>query len=148
LVTLPAVVAKAQAEARERGWTQPVGGVFLSPEFGVWGVGFFEAGNSHGDGGLGNPWLYFDSRTGERVGAQIPGTGSAGDIFMQSMFPLHSGRIIGLPGRILLSVMGVVIAMLSVTGVLIWARKRRARVKAEAKLAQAQAAGKRRLANA
>ncbi|RZK99499.1 MAG: PepSY domain-containing protein [Rubrivivax sp.] len=145
LVSLPAVVAKAQGEARERGWTAPVGGVFLSPEFGVWGVGFFEAANSHGDGGLGNPWLYFDSRTGASVGATIPGTGSAGDIFLQSMFPLHSGRIIGLPGRILLSVMGVAIAMLSVTGVLIWARKRQARMRAEVKLLEA---GRRGLANA
>lgn len=149
LISLSEVVAKAQAEGRERGWTAPVGGVFLSTSFGVWGAGFFEAGNSHGDGGLGNPWIYYDSRTGERVGDQVPGTGSAGDIFMQSMFPLHSGRIIGLPGRIILSVMGVVIAMLSVTGVLIWARKRKARVKAEAKLKQqAEAAGKRQLANA
>ncbi|MGH6647518.1 PepSY-associated TM helix domain-containing protein [Aquabacterium sp.] len=141
LVSLPAVVAKAQAEARDRGWTAPAGGVFLSPEFGVWGVGFFEVGNSHGDGGLGNPWLYFDSRTGEPAGATVPGTGSAGDIFMQSMFPLHSGRIIGLPGRILLSFMGLMIAMLSVTGVLIWARKRKARVKAGAWLSRAGLSG-------
>ena len=32
--------------------------------------------------------------------------GSAGDIFLQSMFPLHSGRIIGIPGRMLMSLMG------------------------------------------
>jgi len=34
-----------------------------------------------------------------------------------------------------MSVMGVVIAMLSVTGVLIWARKRRARVQQQVQLA-------------
>jgi len=42
---------------------------------------------------------------------------------------MHSGRILGLPGRILISAMGLVVAALSVTGVVIWWRKRRARVK-------------------
>jgi uncharacterized iron-regulated membrane protein len=122
------VIDQARAEASRRGWTQPAGGLFVSPDFGIVGVGFFEVHNGHGDGGLGNPWLYFDSRTGAPAGHDVPGTGSAGDIFLQSMFPLHSGRIIGVTGRVMMSVMGVVIAMLSVTGVLIWARKRRARV--------------------
>lgn len=121
------VIALARGEAQRRGIAAPAGGLFLSTDFGVWGVGFYEAANSHGDGGLGNPWLYFDSATGAPAGADIPGTGSAGDIVMQSMFPLHSGRILGVPGRVLMSAMGVLVAMLSVTGVMIWARKRKAR---------------------
>ncbi|HSI48490.1 MAG TPA: PepSY-associated TM helix domain-containing protein [Ideonella sp.] len=121
------VIALAQAEGQRRGFSEPAGAVFLSPEFGLWGVGFFRPGHDHGDGGLGNAWLYFDARTGELAGDSVPGTGSAGDIFMQSMFPLHSGRIIGMTGRVLISLMGVMIAIFSVTGVLIWARKRRAR---------------------
>jgi len=121
------IVQAALAQAAKRGITAPAGGLFLSPGFGLWGVGFYEPGFSHGDGGLGNPWLYFDSRTGEPAGADIPGTGSAGDLFMQSMFPLHSGRILGVTGRALMSAMGVLIAMLSVTGVLIWWRKHIAR---------------------
>jgi uncharacterized iron-regulated membrane protein len=130
---VPEVVGKARAEAARRGWTVPPGGVFLSTAFGVYGVGFFESGNAHGDGGLGNPWLYFDARSGEPAGEVIPGRGSAGDIFLQAMFPLHSGRIIGVPGRILMTCCGLAVAMLSVTGIVIWARKRRARVaKAEA----------------
>lgn len=48
------VMQLAQAEAKQRGWTLPVGGIFYSPAFGVYGVGFFDAGNDHGDGGLGN----------------------------------------------------------------------------------------------
>lgn len=47
---------------------------------------------------------------------------------MQARFPLHSGRILGLPGHILISAMGLVVAVLSVTGVVIWWRKRRARL--------------------
>lgn len=130
---LPRVIALAQAEAVRRGWTAPPGGILLSTDVGIWGVGFFHAGNRRGDGGLGNPWLYFDARTGELAGADVPGTGSAGDIFMQSMFPLHSGRIIGVTGRVLMTVTGLAIAVLSVTGVLVWARKRRARRRVHAR---------------
>jgi uncharacterized iron-regulated membrane protein len=133
------VIELARAEALRLGITAPVGGLFVSPRFGVWGVGFYEVANSHGDSGLGNPWLYFDSRTGAPAGADLPGTGSVGDIFLQSMFPLHSGRIIGLPGRVLMSFMGVLIATLSVTGVLIWARKRRSRAYATGRQPQPQA---------
>ena len=132
LIPAARAIELAQAEAQRRGWTAPPGGLFLSTEVGVWGVGFYAVENSHGDGGLGNPWLYVDSRSGAAAGAEVPGTGSAGDIFLQSMFPLHSGRIIGITGRVLMSVTGVLVAMLSVTGVLIWARKRRARVRSTA----------------
>ncbi len=50
----------------------------------------------------------------------------AGSVSAKPMKSLpHSGRILGLPGRILISLMGLVVAILSVTGVVIWARKRR-----------------------
>jgi uncharacterized iron-regulated membrane protein len=137
LVSNERVIEQARAEAARRGWAEPAGGLFISPDFGIVGVGFYEAVNSHGDGGLGNPWLYFDSRSGAPAGDNVPGTGSAGDIFLQSMFPLHSGRIIGIPGRVLMSIMGVAIAVLCVTGVLIWARKRRARVQQQVQAAPA-----------
>ncbi|WP_211474074.1 PepSY-associated TM helix domain-containing protein [Collimonas humicola] len=122
------VMALAAQEAQRRGWTLPAGGVFYSSAFGLYGVGFFEAGNDHGDLGLGNAWLYFDAADGHAAGAKIPGTGSAGDLFMQAQFPLHSGRILGLGGRIMISLLGLAVAILSVTGVIIWARKRRARM--------------------
>ena len=61
--------------------------------------------------------------TGKRLAAQIPGKGTAGDIFMQVQFPLHSGRILGLGGRILISAVGVAVAVLSITGLLIWVKK-------------------------
>jgi len=120
-------VSLAEQEARRRGWTLPAGGVFYSADFGIYGVGFFEPGNDHGDGGLGNPWLYFDGLDGSVAGEVVPGEGSAGDLFMQLQFPLHSGRIAGVWGRALMSVLGLAVATLSVTGVVIWLRKRRAR---------------------
>jgi uncharacterized iron-regulated membrane protein len=120
-------VALARQEARRRGWPQAAGGLFHMAPAGVYGVGFFAPGDDHGDGSLGNAWLYLDDRSGQLLGVQVPGEGSAGDVFMQSMFPLHSGRILGLPGRVLVSALGVGVAGLGLTGLIIWARKRRAR---------------------
>ena len=137
----PAMPALSRARAVELGAAEglrlaldrPLGGLFYSPDFDVFGVGFYAPGNDHGDGGLGNPWLYFDGQTGAPAGAELPGRGSAGDIFMQLQFPLHSGRILGVAGRVLITALGLVVAMLSVTGVVIWAKKRRVRVLAEGK---------------
>jgi uncharacterized iron-regulated membrane protein len=126
-IELREAVTLARRLAHARGITAPPGGAFLSTAFGVWGVGFYAPGNSHGDGSLGNPWIYVDARTGEAAGADVPGSGRAGDLVMLSLFPLHAGRLLGVPGRILMSLMGAMVAMFSVTGVLIWIRKRRAR---------------------
>lgn len=117
-------VRLAQVEAQQRGWTAPPGALFYSVEFGLYGVGFHEAGDEHG-AGLGHPWLYLDGQDGRLLGDAVPGQGSAGDIFLQAQFPLHSGRIAGLPGRILVSLLGLAVAGFSATGVLIWSRKRR-----------------------
>ncbi|MBX9912657.1 MAG: PepSY domain-containing protein [Pseudomonadaceae bacterium] len=117
----------ASREALRLGISEPPGGIFYSAEFGLYGVGFFVASAEHGDGGLGNPWLYVDAQSGALLPASLPGQGSAGDVFMQAQFPLHSGRIIGVPGRILVSLLGGLIAMLSLTGIVIWLRKRASR---------------------
>jgi uncharacterized iron-regulated membrane protein len=126
--SMQSIIDNASRIAAERNLEAPAGALFYSPAYQAIGVGFFEPGHDHGDGGLGNPWLYFDSQDGRLLFEEIPGTGTAGDIFMQAQFPLHSGRIIGLPGRIAMSLMGMMVAMLSVTGIVIWARKLRARV--------------------
>lgn len=134
------VVDQGAAEASRLGLEHGPGGVFYSPEFDVYGVGFYAPGNDHGDGGLGNPWLYFDGQTGAPAGAELPGRGSAGDLFMQLQFPLHSGRILGVPGRVLITALGLMMAMLSVTGVVIWAKKRRVRVLGDSKEPRAERA--------
>ena len=120
-------LALAMAEAQRRGITAPAGGLFYSAEFGLYGVGFFAPGADHGDGGLGNPWLYINAEDGTLLPASIPGEGSAGDLFMQAQFPLHSGRILGVTGRVLVSLLGVLIGVLSLTGIVIWLRKRASR---------------------
>ena len=117
----------ARAEAARRGWPTPAGAIFYAPDYRLYGIGFFAPGHDHGDAGLGNTWLYVDALTGQLAGATVPGSGSAGDLFLQAQFPLHSGRILGLAGRIMISGMGALVAMLSLTGLIIWLKKRRAR---------------------
>lgn len=125
-------IAKAKAEASARGWTEPVGSIFYAQRFGIYGARFYEPGNDHGSGGMGVKSIYIDGADGRTLGERVPWKGTAADVFVQLQFPLHSGRIAGIPGRILISVMGVIVAMLSVTGVVIWIRKRRARRTREA----------------
>lgn len=133
------ILQRAEQAAQQYGIQAPAGGIFYSPDFNVYGVGFFAAGQDHGDGGLGNPWLYFDAHSGAPAGADLPGQGSAGDLFMQLQFPLHSGRILGLAGRILVSLLGLAVATLSLTGLIIWARKRRARQRSRLRVATSPA---------
>jgi uncharacterized iron-regulated membrane protein len=127
-LTREQILPLAREQADKMGITDPAGGIFYASHYDVYGVGFYTPENDHGDVGLGNPWLYFDGKSGEYLGGKLPGQGTAGDIFIQAQFPLHSGRIIGLPGRVMVSIMGLMIAIFSVTGIIIWAKKRRARV--------------------
>ncbi|OYX70863.1 MAG: hypothetical protein B7Y95_14365 [Rhizobiales bacterium 32-66-11] len=116
------VLERAQAEAHARGWDLPPTYIFYSPAFGLFGVRF-----GSGEDMMTSPWLYLDGRTAAPIAEVIPGAGTAGDTFLQLQFPIHSGRIAGLPGRILIAVMGLVVAGLSITGVAIWWIKRAAR---------------------
>jgi uncharacterized iron-regulated membrane protein len=122
-VEYAAVIETAAKEAKQRNWSEPVGSVFYTNGFDVYGVSFYKPGDDHGSGGVGPAYLYYDG-AGKLLGERLPWKGTAADIFVQAQFPLHSGRILGLPGRILISFMGIVVAMLSVTGVIIWWRKR------------------------
>ena len=126
--TRGAIVASALSRAKRLGIAAPVGGVFYSAAHDVYGVGFFDPGQEHGDGGLGNPWLYYQGQTARPAGEQLPGVGSFGDLYLQAQLPVHSGRVLGVIGRAVVSGLGLWIAMLGVTGVLIWARRRRARL--------------------
>jgi uncharacterized iron-regulated membrane protein len=119
-------LAQARAEGERRGWRQAPGGILHRPDAGIYVVYFFASQTDRG-AGLGSPALYFDSTDGRLIGAIVPDEGTAGDVFMRLQFPLHSGRIAGLPGRIVVSAIGVAVAMLSITGIVIWLRKRRPR---------------------
>ncbi len=128
-MTWTQIYERAQADGKARGWDTPVGSLFYGPAHGIYQVGFFHPGDDHGAAGVGPAQLYYDSEDGRPLGQKLPWVGTAADIFVQMQFPLHSGRILGLPGRILISLMGLVVAALSVTGVVIWWKKRRARLR-------------------
>jgi uncharacterized iron-regulated membrane protein len=140
-LTREQVLVKAVVDGKAHGIAEAPGALFYAAPLHGYAVGFFAPGHDHGDVGLGNAWLYYNANTGKLAGSNIPGRGSAGDIFMQAQFPLHSGRIIGLPGRILISVVGVAVAVLSATGLMIWLRKRSARRRAAAEPVRAARQG-------
>ena len=56
-------------------------------------------------------------------------SGTGGNIFMQWMWPLHSGHVFGMTGRILVLLSGITCALMFVTGVIRWLQKRRATLK-------------------
>lgn len=117
----------ANERGTQEGWERPPGGVFYARNMGFYSIAFFHPDADHDSGGMAIANMYFDGTDGRYLGEYMPWRGSAADIFVQLQFPLHSGRILGLSGRIMMSLMGLVVAMLSATGIIIWARKRRAR---------------------
>ncbi len=76
---------------------------------------------------LGTTTILFDATTGDLVMVRLPSGLKSGDTLTSWLLALHMADLFGLPYRILVCVAGIVIAMLSVTGVYIWWRKRRAR---------------------
>ena len=121
------IVELAAAAGHTQKLSAGPGATFEIASLHLYGVGYFEPGDLYADGRLGNAWTYWDARTGREVGGTVPGQGTAGDVFLQAQFPLHSGRLFGLPGRILVSFMGVMVALLSATGLIIWFKKLKAR---------------------
>ncbi|WP_336761520.1 PepSY-associated TM helix domain-containing protein [Asaia sp. VD9] len=83
--------------------------------------------------GFGSPMITVNRETGAITQAEFPPHGRLGDLILQVQDPFHSGRLAGLVGRILVCLSGIATALLSVTGVLIWQRKRRARAQAALK---------------
>lgn len=138
-VTYAQILDQARAEGARRDWSEPVGALAYNVRYGIYSARFFRPGDDHGAAGVGPAMLFYDGKDGRYVGDRRPWVGTAADIFVQAQFPVHSGRILGLPGRILISLMGLVVAMLSVTGVVIWWRKRAARVLVRRRSAPVQA---------
>jgi len=71
--------------------------------------------------------LVFSRANGKFMQIIDPEQGSAGDVFMQWQWPLHSGQAFGWTGRILVFLSGLACPVLFVTGVIRWLQKRRAK---------------------
>ena len=100
-------------------------GLYYNPEFGT----YFLNARSNRDfidhsGGTG---VAFDGDTGALRSVDLPAGQRTGNTVTSWMYALHMANVFGLPYRIFICVLGLVITMLSVTGVYIWWKKRRAR---------------------
>ncbi len=71
--------------------------------------------------------VFIDGATGMLVGSRVPTGVAAGDTVTTWLTTLHMAHVWGLPFRIFMTLVGMVVAMLSVTGVVIWWKKRAAR---------------------
>lgn len=76
-------------------------------------------------GRLGNTQVTLDADDGRVVAFSRPTGGRAGTTFTTWIEEIHSADVGGWPMQALISVAGVGVGVLSVTGVLIWMRKRR-----------------------
>lgn len=72
----------------------------------------------------GNTAILIDVQTGKLKGWWLPTKGEAGNTFSNWLGALHMGQVFGLPYRIFVCLNGVALVAISVTGVLIWSRKR------------------------
>ncbi len=124
-VSYQQIIDLAENEARQHGWDTP-GLVFYNSYFRLYGA-MYRPTQYHRGTGFGDPFLCYDADTGELVSATIPGDGSIGDQIIALQRQIHSGDIAGLPGRIAVCVLGLLIAVMSLTGVLIWWKKHRSR---------------------
>lgn len=122
-LTLEDAIRRADELATQRGQTLSPSEVLWLPLYGVYGVSMAAPGEDP-EAGLGPIRYFFDDQDGRFVMSYTPGEGTAGDVFLHMQFPLHSGQIAGLPTRILVSVGGIALAALSITGVVVWWRKR------------------------
>ncbi|HET6375762.1 MAG TPA: PepSY-associated TM helix domain-containing protein, partial [Methylocella sp.] len=88
----------------------------------------------------GKTQILFDADTGAFRLLLLPTGQYAGNTVTSWLYALHMANVFGLPWRIFVCVMGLAVAMLSVTGVYIWWKKRRARKHSAARRKKMRAA--------
>jgi uncharacterized iron-regulated membrane protein len=75
---------------------------------------------------LGDTLVWVHSGTGEILLERSSRNRSAGETLMHWLFPLHSGAAFGMAGKIAMCFTGLAPLLLMLTGLWVWARKRRA----------------------
>lgn len=68
--------------------------------------------------------VFIDDQTGELLGRFGYLSGTPTDRFLAWMYPLHSGKSLGLPGRLAIGLSGLCVALLCITGLLRWLKRR------------------------
>lgn len=101
-------------------------GLFHRPDAGVYAYIFSSTADMRTRGG--RSLVIFDSDTGKLVKVVLPQGQHGANTLTEWITSLHMAAVWGLPWRIAVSLIGLMATMLSVTGILIWARKRSARI--------------------
>jgi uncharacterized iron-regulated membrane protein len=83
-----------------------------------------------------------DARDGSLLGVQVPTGQRAGNTFTSWIISLHVTSVLGRPWQIAVSLFGILIVVITVTGVLIWWRKRRSRLRVREPQGSASVAAK------
>ncbi|MGY1892054.1 PepSY-associated TM helix domain-containing protein [Pseudomonas sp. SDT291_1_S447] len=114
---------RALQEGKRLGLTAAIGELYYSFEYNFYGAGF----GQHDTEAHGKSWLFFHGTDGRLLRQEIAGQGTLGEQFYRLQLPIHGGRIIGVTGQVMITLLGILIAGLSGTGVYIWWRKWQAR---------------------
>jgi uncharacterized iron-regulated membrane protein len=132
----------ATAEAAQRGLrvdSNRLSALSYRPALGAY-VYYFSTDRDFTDRG-GRSLVVFDGDSGELQKLQLPQGANGANTFTEWMIALHMGRVWGLPYRMAVTAIGLMVTLLSVTGVLIWMRKRQARSFAAEKVNRRRLAG-------
>jgi len=70
--------------------------------------------------------LWIDQYSGAIIHERTGNSRSAGDIFVEWLYPLHSGEAFGLTGQLIILISGLIPLVLYVTGVIRWLHKQKA----------------------
>jgi uncharacterized iron-regulated membrane protein len=121
--------ALARQEAARAGATinpQGLRWLWNAPAQGVYIYGFTTGGDVSDLGGSSR--LAFDSDSGRLIAVQLADTAPAASRMTDWIVVLHMANVWGTPWRIAVSLIGVMVTMLSVTGIVIWTKKRSGRL--------------------
>ncbi len=110
---------RALEEGQRLGLKETIGELYYSFEYNFYGAGF----GRHDSQAHGKSWLFFHGTDGRLLGQEIAGQGTLGERFYRLQLPIHGGRIIGTTGQVIIALLGVLIAVLALTGIYIWWRK-------------------------
>lgn len=69
--------------------------------------------------------ITIDAYSGKVLRVRDPLRAPSGDTFLNWQFALHSGEAFGMPGRVLLSCLGILPLLFAITGLSIWLNRRR-----------------------
>lgn len=96
----------------------------LAPDSPVYSLRLFDSRDA---ASYGERAIAIDRASGEVQSDFHPAAGSAGDVFLQWQYPLHSGKAFGWWGRAVIFLAGLIVSALSLTGCILWWRKLRGR---------------------